>query len=479
MDSKYDNIKKQFMSVIEYSQQIPESNVDKIFDSWYENKKWMVDMFGGNLIYIYPEKVTFHLSPEKRRETFNKLCDTVYYDYGNRALYDFLRYNEDNFFTNITVDEYVTSNGTKIPKGMKISKAFKFFEPEPDSLEQLQIKASMAIQEEKVTGDLCFSVHPLDFLSTSENTYKWRSCHALDGEYRAGNLSYMMDDCTMICYLKGADNEKLPNFPNSVPWNSKKWRLLLFFNKRRESNMLWAGRQYPFHSDYALELIRDIIFYNKDNLFYPEDKNADENSYLYWGSSRKGTDWSQWNCKYVEEVPFGDSIMTTYAKYVPVRGHLYSIKKIVEDAPNATHYNDLLYSTCSIPYYMYNRRMTTEDAIKPSGVKLVVGSEVPCVHCGNAPIDKGADSMLCEYCLDTYGSGDYYECACCGHRYHIDLLTYIESTGDYVCEECFNKHCICCEDCGQAVWKDDAVYIEKADAYVCSSCARNYSEDDD
>ena len=28
-----------------------------------------------------------------------------------------------------------------------------------------------------------------DYLSLSENAFNWRSCHALDGEYRAGNLS--------------------------------------------------------------------------------------------------------------------------------------------------------------------------------------------------------------------------------------------------------------------------------------------------
>lgn len=85
----------------------------------------------------------------------------------------------------------------------------------------------MLIQEDKVTGILCLSIHPLDYLSLSENTYNWRSCHALDGEYRAGNLSYMMDNTTVVCYLKGEDEAELPHFPAEVKWNSKKWRMLL------------------------------------------------------------------------------------------------------------------------------------------------------------------------------------------------------------------------------------------------------------
>ena len=73
-------------------------------------------------------------------------------------------------------------------------------------------------------------MHPLDYLSLSENTYNWRSCHSLDGEYRAGNLSYMMDKSTVICYLKSNDDVILSNFGPEVKWNSKKWRVLLYFS---------------------------------------------------------------------------------------------------------------------------------------------------------------------------------------------------------------------------------------------------------
>ena len=85
----------------------------------------------------------------------------------------------------------------------------------------------MILQEDKIEGTLCFSVHPLDFLSSSENTYNWRSCHSLDGEFCAGNLSYMADSATMICYLKSDKEEILPRFPEDIPWNNKKWRVFL------------------------------------------------------------------------------------------------------------------------------------------------------------------------------------------------------------------------------------------------------------
>ena len=115
------------------------------------------------------------------------------------------------------------------------------------------------IQENTITGTLCFSVHPLDFLSSSENTHNWRSCHSLDGEYRGGNLSYMVDDCTFMCYLRsdGYDHQ-LPNFPHEVKWNSKKWRVLLYLSNDR--TMLMAGRQYPFSSSTGMDRVIKEVF---------------------------------------------------------------------------------------------------------------------------------------------------------------------------------------------------------------------------
>ena len=91
---------------------------------------------------------------------------------------------------------------------MKLVRAFKFFETDKELLNEIQSVASMIIQEDKIEGTLCLSVHPLDFISSSENTHNWRSCHALDGEYRAGNLSYMLDKTTVMCYLNSIKEEK-------------------------------------------------------------------------------------------------------------------------------------------------------------------------------------------------------------------------------------------------------------------------------
>ena len=165
------------------------------------------------------------------------------YDYPLADLISFVQLNYDSFFDNLVSVGYTTADGTKIKPGMKLSKAFKFFVDDEDILDNIQTLASRIIQNNVLSGELCVSVHPLDFLSSSENSYNWRSCHSLNGEYRSGNLSYMVDSTTFIAYIKGKDKHVLPNFPNDVKWNSKKWRTLFFTSENFE--VLFAGRQYP------------------------------------------------------------------------------------------------------------------------------------------------------------------------------------------------------------------------------------------
>ena len=175
----------------------------------------------------------------------------------------YLDWQREGFFKNEVVDDYqlYDENGNKsrlIKKGTKLIKTFKYFVEDEELLHTLESRASQIIQENKVEGTLCFSVHPLDYLSISENDYNWRSCHALDGEYRAGNLSYMTDECTIICYLRGKKETKLPRFPESVKWNSKKWRVLFYISNNKE--MVFAGKQYPFTSEGGMKFIIDNCF---------------------------------------------------------------------------------------------------------------------------------------------------------------------------------------------------------------------------
>ena len=169
-------IKEQFCEVIRESQGIEEPQVDWLFDEWAKAKEKFIERFGG-LIYEWPEPIEFTLDEKEKRYRAASFADRVHDMYNNPVLAEFIEENLDGFFDNKVVK---ACEGGVIPLGMKLLKAFKYFEHNKATLRNIQDDASLLIQENKIKGKLCFSVHPLDFLSSSENTYNWRSCHALD-----------------------------------------------------------------------------------------------------------------------------------------------------------------------------------------------------------------------------------------------------------------------------------------------------------
>ena len=191
--------------VIEYSQNIEKADSTQLIEKWFAAKGGFINAWGGSCIYEVSEPMTFYLSPEEKARRFNEFIESVDDTYSNQELTYFLDWlTIEEVFNNHLTRDYTYYN-IKIPKETKVIKALKYFESNEEVLRKIQDRLSMILQEDKITGTLCLSVHPLDYLSVSENTYHWRSCHALDGDYRSGNLQYMVDGSTIVCYLRGAD----------------------------------------------------------------------------------------------------------------------------------------------------------------------------------------------------------------------------------------------------------------------------------
>ncbi len=435
-------IQEQFNQVISYSQGFnPHTN--KLFEKWFEAKRDFIEAWDGHLIYEGP-KVTFELSKKDRDTRLDEFIDNIAMTYNNEALAIFIHENRDGFFNNRVI---VNKTEFKIPEGMKLVKAFKFFETDEIALKDIQTQASMIIQEDKIEGTLCFSVHPLDFLSVSENTYNWRSCHALDGDYRAGNISYMMDKATIVCYLRGAENAELPNFPGSVRWNSKKWRMLLYFSDKWD--VIFAGRQYPFFSDSALDVVKTHLL----------------------NSTIKSYNWSFWHDDQISRFNYKDKNIdggSLMYPYVIISNEIMKLNEVVEDDDKSLQFNDLLRSSCYSPYYMFKH-------YRPIGEipHIHVGGEAPCLHCeGDCVVVS--DSMLCESCELEFGQSEsehFAYCDCCDRRVAVTDLHYIASTGSAVCEWCYQDRVTRCECCGGDFFNDEIIFDKPTHSYRCQSCA--------
>ena len=455
--------KEDIKKVISYSQGIENPKIDELLDNWDKNKHRISHKFlKDNILYTHPEKVRFELSPDSQLDRFNHYIDylfNIFYNEHN-PLCDFLcAVGYEAFYNNTLATDYIIieKENKKIPKGSKVIKAFKYFVENEDLLHDLQNKASEIIQENKVEGYLTFSIHPLDFLSSSENQYNWRSCHSLDGEYRAGNLSYIGDRSTMIVYLASDKQEWLPHFPEDVPWNSKKWRLLLHFDDNLE--VCFAGRQYPFFSPGALDTIKSVF----DNILAP----VTDNFYLPWDEPKREK-WSGWYNDYIENFlrSNGETEDIDEGNYCVINKGIFDIRKIVKDAEHSRHFNDVLRSSCYLkPYYMFKKYWSPQ-----ANINIEVGSEAKCLCCGEHYIN-GGDTMMCSDCECEFGDSDsdeYRTCDSCGGRHYYEEGEWIGD--EWLCDSCIDIETFRCECCGERAYNSEKHWDDDNGRYICDYC---------
>lgn len=107
--------------------------------------------------------------------------------------------------------------------------------------EDFRIAHSMALNTKTLHGTLNLSIHPLDYITMSDNRNNWSSCMSWEdhGEYRQGTVEMMNSPCVVIGYLS-SDSGTLPI--GNETWNSKKWRCLFIVN----NDVVVSIRQYPY-----------------------------------------------------------------------------------------------------------------------------------------------------------------------------------------------------------------------------------------
>ena len=454
-------IKHNFTLMVANSQGLDynDLNFDDLFESWEKNKKYFYELFGLQLIYKSKEKITFHLDEKTRCDRVDEFLDWLNSTYiwsevrnaDLAALSEFVSNNRSTFFINKVEETYkdvVRLNGyynpgenISISAGTKLIKAFKYFIKDKELLYTIQNKASTIIQEDKIEGRLCLSIHPLDYLTISENTLGWRSCHSLDGDFRGGNLNYMADNATIIAYLESDNLTEL----YGVSWNNKKWRMLLFFSK--EKNMVFAGKQYPFEIPQALDRIRDLLI------------NLD--SYKCW---------SKW-CNGIKEIdyfPVKTVFMQPNYNLGSEKG-LVSLNKIIKENKEKLYYNDLLRSsTYNNPYNMIQVNIWGIKNVKDEHV--YIGEDVICPKCKNNFITS-PEWMICDKCANAEMEvNNLVPCVYCDRLFRLDDVYIVGDQRDYVCPECASIYTGICDKCGNRYHNDELTWHEVLNKVLCNWC---------
>lgn len=456
--------------VISYSQNINNPKVDDILTQWANSKSILCEIFlHGKIKYTYKDKIQFHLTEELQNEHLDNLIQfivSILNDWDHPLAVFLSALSTKEFYNNCLEKDYVIDEKENkiIRAGAKVIKSFKYFLDDEILLHHLQDKASMLIQENNVEGYLTFSIHPLDFLSSSENNNNWRSCHALDGEYRTGNLSYMCDSSTMMVYLSNEKQEKLPHFPEDVLWNSKKWRMLMYFDAQYE--VCFAGKQYPFFSPGALEVVHDIF----SNHLVPFEKDNNLSMFdLFFLNQEK---WVPWRNTYLSSHKNNDDVDINIEeeRYCIINKGVYDRFHIVHNAKHSKHFNDVLSSSnYTKPYYMFKERWGPNYKIE-----FNIGSAIKCLECGIDIIEDN-DTMLCCQCSGSNGDNEnYVYCNCCDTRIHVSEAAWVGD--EALCPICVINETFECADCGERYFNGQAVWSAELNSYVCRRCYNERSE---
>lgn len=389
MNFDMDELASQVGAVLNYSQGIDintSSCANLIQHEWYPSKMKLMEKFlGGNLTKEFPGMIFDNPDNE---EKLNKLKNKILMLH-EKELYHFLdAIGWDCICTNKTSKEYKYKFFKTVPAGAKTIRAFKYFVKDEDTLKTLQSLASEVSQTRHIEGTLVLSVHPLDYLSLSENAHNWESCHRLQGDRRAGNLSYMCDSSTMVAYLKAPEDCEIPNFP--IKWNTKKWRALVYLSNTYDTFII--SKHYPFHLDAIEDKIAELFFESES---FKCDRTFEDD----------------------------------YITYMEIEHYKFPLIPMMLSDKIELHYNDITACNCANPY-MYGYQTDFEGAFNLP--LFNIGHEVGCLKCGATLVET--DSFICDDCAEKAGQ---FRCCRCGERYPEDEVVEIEH--EYYCADCYEE----------------------------------------
>lgn len=271
---------------------------------------------------------------------------------------------------------------------------------------------SQVLNQKQIKGNLCLSIHPLDFVTMSDNNCGWDSCMKWmeeAGDYRLGTIEMMNSPCVIMAYVESKDNMGIPG----GEWNSKRWRQLYIVTRE----VILGNRQYPYDSDelqgIAIRWIREIMSQLPGYGPWPEETTQLKND--------------SWNTVRDKKIRFSFYTGYMYNDVYDYRLAYVADQKIEDNE----HY------TCCFSGYAVCTGCG--DIIE---LETVDASTVQCRACDG--------HWRCDFCGDWHSAYD--------ESYTVD--------DEYVaCDWCYHNETIECEVCGERHRSDimNHIYLQFVD----------------
>lgn len=322
--------------------------------------------------------------------------------------------------------DYTFTNGTKLFKILKkISEEFDI-----KGFEDYRLMHSQIFNERKIVGELYLTIHPLDYITMSDNANGWSSCMSWEGEgdYRRGAEEMMNSSMVLEAFIPSVTDMKVPG----GTWNNKRWRQLFIVNK----DCLVAIKGYP-----------------------------------YWNRSLEKATLS-W-IKELAEKNMGWKFQDTLYRYDN------RVEKVYDDE-DETEYG-ISFSTNAMYNDLYSQHNMYLSEDFQSGDYYYSGRAC-CMICGRDERDiyyDGESSLVCEDCFPTC------YCTDCGQRILEDEVVWIDDQP--FCGYCADhlERCISCDETHTDSYLTEVYVGDKKTgevyeiaAMLCDDCYSSFSDDD-
>lgn len=458
--------------------------VDNWLKPWSDNNVKLYKLLGGQLIYKTPFECKkdrellmreYHGLLEKFNDFRNELCN-INYDYLIHhattffLLIDYVFRSHQLFEDRVGYEGHFKLEGMKrtlqIQKEMKpiraLSKMLEYWDKSgyvPESkmkdlfktFEDFRIAHSVINNDKILRGNLCISIHPLDFMTMSDNDSNWQSCmnwrHS--GCYHVGTVEMMNSNNVVCCYIENAKEDfyfgkKDEDFNIDVKldeysWNNKRWRQLVYITK----DIIVTGKSYPYQNDELSKTVLNAV-----------RKIAQRNL--------------NWNYQFGPELYQDMKRIYTTEDFRRVRDFIKNKKttkhNIIFDSKGM--YNDMVNDKSKI-YWCVRNKVDHNKIISYSG-------KAPCLCCGESVLRKefeddyndrytNTEDLVCEDCLDNF------RCSICHTT--SPLSKYYVLNGKRICECCFTHYFKICPDCGKPFYIGDKRDIPDELADLCTKPA--------
>ena len=460
------------------------SDIERVLTAWdYEKSRNLQKLFGGDKL-ILNRPYTYTMSVECVTNAFedaiNEEGDEYYFPFkkwiqdivADRSLIRAIEFDADNngwgysrydFNCDLFDTEALATNSYqghpakihfadsddvfKIAKGMKPMKIFhklvdRFGDSKIQTLyENFRNWHSMMLNQIHLDGTLSLSIHPLDYMTMSDNGGNWESCmrwqdggHGHPGDYRMGTVVCMNSPYIVVAYLHNPKKKmEIWNYQTRKEeefWNKKKWRELFIV----QDGFITEIKGYPYQDE---NLTNTALMWLKEL--------AQEN--LGWTYEDIETDVSH-DFKRPEEDENKNFIFRFHSDYMyndfgtlkKHRGRLNwdTIKRRAEDKSDELN----------IAEYYYR------DNLKEVFINAFYGGYATCMCCGQEiEYDENRNqSVFCYHCEP------YKICPCCGEVYDGDGY-YISAYSEPVCYGCYEYECSTDDLTGDCELNDSLVII--------------------